>query len=228
MKKILALALVGLVASSASAVELSLVGDDDDQVTVALSTTGTITVQMVLDGGADGNVSFMNAFMDAAPFNEGTTDGYTVEGNVFKMERDDGSPWFRNAGGANGPNIEDYSLIAADDEGGGGPGTNGAGTYAVDNIIIHGTDIGVYHLYYENGVTAEGAPRPPGVFDLNNVQKGYAINLPLPGFMFFRNAWVEPAATPPFDVPFIVNVTPEPASLALLAVGGLALLRRRK
>ena len=232
MKKILVLALVGMVASSAHAIELKLVaGDDpdaDEHITLALSETGVVSIYMTMFEG-DGNVSFFNAVLDATPLRSHDAVGYDVLGTEFKMTRNNGEGWFRNESGFT-RNIEDYSLIAADDEGGGGPGTNGPWTGQVDSIIIHGTEIGEYDLYFENPETAEGAPRPPGLFDLNNVQHGYAVNLQIPGFIWFKNAWSDPDANggDGFDVPFVVNVIPEPASLALLAVGGLILLRRRR
>ena len=100
----------------------------------------------------------------------------------------------------------------------------------MDSIVIHGTEIGEYDLYYENDVTAEDDPRPPNLFDRDNVRHNYMRNEQAPGLLWFKNAWSDPDANggDGFDVPFVVNVTPEPASLALLAVGVPALLRRRK
>ncbi len=229
MKKILIVAaLAGFMASSVSAIELSIRPnweETGDTLEIEISETGVLTLTMVLAAG-DGNVSFMNAFLDATPLGSGDAVGYDVTGNEFKMVRDDGTGWFRNVGDSSSRNIEDYSLIAADDEGGGGPGTNDFGTYGVDSIIIHGTELGSYDLYYENPVTADGAPRRPQLFDLDNTIKDYAIALRIPGFYWFLNAWRDDYQE--FDVPFVINVIPEPASVALLAVGGLVLLRRRK
>ena len=231
MNKILALALVGMVGSSAHAIELKLVaGDDpdaDEHITLALSETGMVSIYMTMFEG-DGNVSFFIAFLDATPLGSGDSVGYDVLGTVFKMERNDGSGWHRRVDGVGGRNMEDYVLIAADDEGGRGPGTNAPWKGVVDSIIIHGTEIGEYDLYYENGETADrDRPRPPGLFALDYTQHPYSLNFQLPGFIWFKNAWIETQEGFEFDVPFVVRVTPEPASLALLAVGGLALLRRR-
>ncbi len=229
-------ALAAFMASGASAIELSIRPNwesEGDKLDVGLSTTGVISLYIDISGaddGGDGNVSFMNAFLDATPLNSGDAVGYDVVGNDFKMERNDGSGWFRNEGDSSSRNIEDYSLIAADDDGGGGPGTNGEWEGVVDSIIIHGTVVGTYDLYYENIHTAEGATRMPGLFDYNSNEHGYALNLEIPGFIWFANAWRDDNANggDGFDVPFVINVIPEPASLALLAVGGLAILRRRR
>jgi hypothetical protein len=231
MKKVLALAVVGMIASSASAIEIRLGANRDrtaGKLTVDVSQTGSFSVFLNI-GTDDGNVAFMNAFFDATPLGSPETAGYTVEGRNFRMTReDDVTPWFRAIDQSGKTNIEEYALIAGDDEGGNATGTNGDGDwYEMDEIIIHGREIGNYELYFENERHAEGAPREPGLFSNTNVRKGYAINLDLPTMMHFSNAWDEPNATPPFDVPFLINVTPEPASFALLAIGGLALLRRR-
>ena len=229
-KTLIVAALAAFTASSASAIGLSIRPnweDTGDKLDVNLSQTGVLSLTMVL-GAGDGNVSFFIAFLDAEPFNSGDAVGYDVMGNDFKMVRDDGSGWFRNEGDSSSRNIEDYSLIAADDD----PdfpreqwGTNDPGGYVVDSIIIHGTEVGSYDLYYENRHTAEGAPRTPGLFDFNNARHDYALSLRIPGFIWFVNAWRDD--NDEFDVPFVINVIPEPTSLALLAAGGLVLLRRR-
>ncbi len=226
---VVVVAVIGFVASSAGAIELSLRPNwehEGDKVDVGLSQTAVISIHIDI-GEDDGNVSFFNAFLDATPFGSGDAVGYDVVGTEFKMTRNNGEGWFRNESGFT-RNIEDYSLIAADDEGGNGPGTDGPWEGAVDSLIIHATEVGHYLLYFENRGTAEGAPRPPGVFNLHNSQHPYSLNFDLPGFMHFVNAWIENTPGFEFDVPFVVNVIPEPASLALLAVGGLALLRRRR
>ena len=231
---VVVVALAAFMASSASAIELSITPNwerDGDQLDVSLSTTGVISLYMVMRAG-DGNVSFFTAFLDATPINSGDAVGYDVVGNDFKMVRDDGSGWFRNLGDSSSRNIEDYSLIAADDdrELGDPIGTNARGTYGVDSIIIHGTEVGSYDLYYENYYTAEGAARSPGLFDFNSNQHPYAVALRLPGFIWFANAWRDDNADggEGFDVPFVINVIPEPASLALLAAMSFLVVGRRR
>ncbi len=223
---VIVVAVIGFVASSAQAIELSLTPNweqEGDMLYMTLSGTAVISIYMEI-GDDDGNVSFANIFFDATPFGDPSTKGYDVVGNEFKMTRNNGEGWFRNEGDSSSRNIEDYSLIAADDEGGGGPGTDGPWEGVVDSIIIHGTEIGSYDLYFENSQTAEGAPRVPGIFDRNNVQHPYSNNLHLPGFIWFRNAW----PMQDFEFPFEITVVPEPSTVGLFLVGAGAAAFRPK
>ncbi len=229
-------AVTGFVGSSAQAVELSLVpnqGLEGENLDIQLSQTAAISIQMDMDAD-DMNVSFIYAFLDATPLGEPETEGYDVVGNVFNMQRDNGDPWFRNVGSSESPNIEEYFLNAADDDQRRPQhlwGTNGPGRFIVDSIIIHGTEVGEYDLYFENQWTVEPghAARTPGVFDRNNNQHGYSPTWchfgGFPGFLCFTNAWRDDHVE--FDVPFTVIVVPEPASFVLLTLAALPLLRRR-
>jgi len=231
MKKILATALVGILTSSAQAIELKLIaGDDrgaDKHITLALSETGLVSIYMTMFE-RDGNVSFINGFLDATPLGSEDAVGYDVLGNIFKMERNDGTRWLRNSGRSDSRNIEDYMLLARDARYGDGIGTDAPWAGVVDSIIIHGTEIGEYDLYFENRETAEGEySRWPTLFDRDLNQKPYAANVRIPGFIWFKNAWLETFKGYEFDVPFLVHIVPEPSSLALLAVGVVALRRTK-
>jgi hypothetical protein len=231
MKHVLSLTVVALLAGSASAIEIRLGANRDyttGKLTLDVSQTGSFSIFLNI-GTDDGNVAFMNFLFDATPLRSMETDGYTVEGRVFRMTRNDGEPWSDYLEWDGDPNMEKY-FGAYGDRQGIYRGTDGDGRwYEADEIIIHGREIGEYELFFENAQSAEGAPRPPSLFNSQNIQRGYAVNLDLPGFIHFSNAWWDPDANDGrgFRVPFLVNVTPEPASFAVLVLGGLALLRRR-
>jgi hypothetical protein len=220
MARILSAVIACICAVSAQGIEVSIVGDDDWGVEVGLSETDALRVHMII-GADDGNVAFMNLFFDASPLNDSDTAGYEVVDAVFRMERNDGDPWYR----AVRPwepdpipsNIERFAGIYADDDRV-AIGTDGPWEGDVDHIIIHGNEIGEYALYFENRSTVDPghAARPPQLFDKDNNQHLYVNNLDIPGFVHFRNAWKD---GPIFDRAFHVIVVPEPASFALLLIG---------
>lgn len=220
-----------LLAPSAGAIELAIHPnwEDGDLLELGLSETGALSVYMGI-GSDDGNVSFMNAFFDASPLNDERTAGYQVVGRKFKATRDDGSGWFRAIEWDGDPNIEEYAQIAADDDQEYPHeqwGSNGPWEGYIDSIIIHGTEVGEYLLYYENPWTVDPghAARVPKLFDRYSNQKRYCGPLELPGCHHFSNAWRDDNVG--FDVPFVIRVVPEPASLALLVTGAAIVTGRR-
>lgn len=233
-KTILCVLLAWLPAASAIEIKLAANGDPNQDEVLYLGLSGTGSVSVWLNIGADdGNVAFMNAFFDTHFLGRRGTSGYDVVGRQFTMERDNdpGGAWFRAFEWDGDRNIENYALIAADDDRNFPrelSGTDGPWQGFVDHIIIQPTLIGVYDLYFENSYTVDRghAARPPQLFDRNLMGHSYAINLDIPGFIHFSNAWKDDNAD--FDKPFMVSVFPEPSSLTLLALGSLALLRRRR
>jgi hypothetical protein len=213
----LLLAAGSVLPTAAGGMELSLTPnweDTGDAVEVGLSQTAVVSVYLNI-GADDGNLSFADIFFDATPINDPETAGYDVVGREFRMERNDGSGWFGAEEWNGRSEIEDYRLIAGD---GDDPiGTNGPWVGHLDGIIIHGTEIGSYDLYFENQYTSEGDPRPPRLRD------GDGFDLPEP---HFRNAWRDDERG--FDVPFKVRVVPEPSSLALIVVAAVGLLGKMR
>lgn len=95
----------------------------------------------------------------------------------------------------------------------------------LDELVIHCTGESLDYLYFENPTTTAINARVPALFNSLNSGYVYALQNDFPGAIVMLNAWAEGAIG--FDVPFIIEQVPEPATLALLAFGGLALIRRR-
>ena len=120
-------------------------------------------------------------------------------------------------------------------------------TYVLDIITIHCTGVSEDQLWFESATTVQpvgiGA-RPPvlwvdGSTTEVQVQGGANPDLKTPGqaavaqSIIFENGYLD--TSNPTDLfwyesdPFMITqLIPEPTSLALLAIGGLALLRRKK
>ncbi len=209
MRLVSALIIAVLFCSTASAIELSLVGNDEDpSLTIGLSETGTISIRMVLFEG-DGDVASAQFWFD-----QFGVDSFDVEDAIVEP------PWQANRDGMDFPleSLEDF-IGAYFVEGLEGPWEG-----HIDNIIVHGMAVGETDVYFE-GLGAGGG-RPPAIFDSNNNQHGYAQNLQIPGFIWFTNAWRDESIG--FDEPFPVTVIPEPATAAMFLIGGAALLARRR
>ena len=111
--------------------------------------------------------------------------------------------------------------------------------FILDTIVIHCTEVSTDTLWFENGYTFQAPSSPSARLPLIYPDGGSTTTLGLTnklggeawGLMGFDNGFIgQPAGPATFfeREGFWIVQTPEPASFAVLALGGLALLRRRK
>jgi hypothetical protein len=118
----------------------------------------------------------------------------------------------------------------------GGPDPDFA-RHVLETIVIHSTDVGVDTIWFENWATFQGVsplPLTPSVFK-DSVGQKFAINKALGrdafGLLGFENGFIRIDGTQDqtfYRDGFWIQQIPEPASLTLLALGGLMVLRHRR
>jgi len=224
-KTLLAVVVAGLLASSANAALLFLAADDGgSKLDLAPGQTGNMNMSITIRdidvnlGGGGGGFAFVNAFLNddnddadgkinvvevISGFPEGGPEEVVYDRDPFVLPAD--ISWNQN---------NEYGLIMGRVDG----GFWGPGTYLLDTLVLLNDSDSTEG---EKPVTFEKGGRAPHIFaDLNIL---YAWGLGLDNII---GGFADPGVGAE-DNPFIINNIPEPSALALMAFGGLALLRRR-
>lgn len=231
MKKFVVCAVIaaGLMVGSANAATLFLANaaDGTGSLTLGGGESGTVNIMLTTVAGEPTAVAFVNAFLDldsavcdtdVTAVTHGQTDPqWTYDTSAYKLpaELDD-------ACDGDGDEINEYGLVFGSSAGPGFP--TGAGTHVLDGITVThgGSDIHDDVLYFEGGARKPQAFGPPPTYT------PYTTNdflcLEVFGLLNMGEGNYTPGCANGFDI----HKTPEPAALALLAIGGLAALRRRR
>jgi len=215
-KVLLAVALFGLVVSGANAALLELQADDGGStITLAPGDSRNMSIILTIRDIDDG-FAFANVFLD--------DDDNLADGEVDVTGMTDGIGTFYPRIGFTLPadishDLEnEYALIMGSGPDGDGSTNWGPGIYLLETLALtwNGQDpIGTAPVTFEKGA------RAPGIFTADFIQYVWGL-----GFDNIIPNFADPGVGAD-DNPFNINFIPEPASLALVAFGGLALLRRR-
>ncbi len=217
-KVLLCVALFGLVASGANAALLELQADDGGG-TISLAPGDSADMSIILtirdidDGFAfavvflndDDNLS--NGEVDMTAWTEGI--GTTYDHHLLRLPADLSHDMYN-----------EYALIMGSGPDGNGRTTWGPGIYLLETLTLThngASESGTVPVTFEKGI------RPPQIItalpDFIIYEWGLGLDNVMPNFS-------DPGVGGEGN-PFNINFIPEPASLTLVALGGLALLRRR-
>jgi hypothetical protein len=215
MKKgLFAILAAGLLAGGANAAQIDLQGTDGSA-KATVDGTGTMNVVIITYAVDATQVSFVNAFLDTNNDNADVESasaaqaGWTYDTSAFKFPAE-----LDEAGG------NEYGLVSGSQD-----GTNalplGSATHIITALgLSSGETSGSTNVTFELGARQPQVFGPPPTFTPFTVAPaGFPPNFP--GFLYLGDG---SSNNPAFEI----NYSPEPASLGLLALGGLAAIRRRR
>lgn len=237
MKKFVVCAVLAacLMVGSANAATIFLAADDGSgKLTLPNGGTGNINIMLTTSNIDPAGVAFINAFFDVQPAGEncedvvGVTHGqidpqWTYDPSAYKLPAEIGDEC-----DGTGDEINEYGLVFGSSAGPGFPaGTNA--TYVIETLTILGnSDSGTSSVYFESGARKPQAFGPPPTYSPFTTNDFLCPGTGIPGFLNMGVGHYGNTGTGACKDGFEINKVPEPAALSLLALGGLAALRRRR
>jgi len=227
MKKVvLSLVLAGLLAGSADAARIYLANSTDGSngLTIPEGSSGDLDIRLDTSALDSIKVAFVNAFLDSDDDNLSVT---ATQGLGAPFGYDQSS--FKFPAALSEDQGNEYALIMGDQTPGGGLPL-GAATHVLDTLTVLNNfgQSGDKPVYFEASKFAgdPAPPRQPAAFGPAPTFSPY-ITAPwgfpagFPGFLYVGSAT---STNPAF---IITKAVPEPATLGLLALGALVVIRRR-